>query len=225
MSVAEARGFHLMMSWSGWLPANWNTPLTIIFNEVVWWQWGVCGTVVHHFLNTYSWTSSSFSNVSHAPRGFLPWSSLLNDAVLSHRTTVFHLGEQNSGPKFFFLRFLLDLNGLCIHSCFYWFLKRQGWTPVTVRRGGGSGGGSTPFEISEVKHISPSTLNTHLAQMRLHYPLRTELNQAPFRLGSIPVQSTDYTFFLLQISALHSLKPVVQVPWGVSPRRPPKIIL
>lgn len=54
VSVAEARELCLVTSWSGWLPADWDTPLTVIYNGVGWWQWDVCGTVVHRFLNTYS---------------------------------------------------------------------------------------------------------------------------------------------------------------------------
>lgn len=54
VSVAEARELCLVTSWSGWLPADWDTPLTVIYNRVGRWQWDVCETVVHRFLNTYS---------------------------------------------------------------------------------------------------------------------------------------------------------------------------
>ena len=38
ISVVETRGFHLMISSSGWLP---DTPLTVTYSGVDWWQWDI----------------------------------------------------------------------------------------------------------------------------------------------------------------------------------------
>lgn len=112
VSVAETRGFCFMISWSRWLPADWDTPLT--GNS----QWGGLVTVVYFWnsgpsLSQYLlkglsfWMLPSFLNIlnilnisSHNPsHGFLPPSSLLNATILFHRTMIFHIEEQRFWPS------------------------------------------------------------------------------------------------------------------------------